>query len=106
VKAEVVGCTFVITPENDKEREDLKYRGSSGLWECLGVSEDDGSLDVQPLCPVGLQDSEIADYVRFLLECDREPLDGDDPNFSANLSTRVREDMDTMDRIRQLLRCE
>lgn len=63
------GTTLVVVPETDEEREQLKYYGgiSHRLWECYGISED-GSLSVQPLCPVGLQDSEIMDHIRFMLE--------------------------------------
>lgn len=69
MNAYFAGTTLVVVPENDKEREQLKYYGKEGrLWECYGISETDGSLSVQPMCPVGLQDSEIMDYIRFMLE--------------------------------------
>lgn len=62
------GTTLVVVPEDDKEREQLKYYGTSGrLWECYGI-DNDGSLSVQPMCPVGLQDSEIMGHIRFMLE--------------------------------------
>jgi hypothetical protein len=65
------GVTLVVVPENDKEREQLKYYGTSGrLWECYGIEETDGSLSVQPMCPVGLQDSEIMGHIRFMLEAE------------------------------------
>ena len=63
------GTTLVVVPGNDKEKEELKYFGTRGrLWECYGIEEGDGSLSVQPMCPVGLQDSEIMDHIRFMLE--------------------------------------
>lgn len=63
------GTTLVVVPETDKEREELKYYGSSTdrPWECYGI-DPDGSLSVQPMCPVGLQDSEIMKHIRFMLE--------------------------------------
>jgi hypothetical protein len=67
VKACFIGVTLVVTPENDKEREELKYYGTGHLWECYGIGTD-GSLSVQPMCPVGLQDSEIMEHIRFMLE--------------------------------------
>jgi hypothetical protein len=61
---------------------------------------------VQPLCPVGLQDEEILDYLRQLLECERETLDSSDPDFESKFRARVVEDGETMDQIRQILGVE
>lgn len=69
MKAYFSGITLVVVPESEKEREELKYYGTRGrLWECYGIEESDGSLSVQPMCPVGLQDTEIMDHIRFMLE--------------------------------------
>jgi hypothetical protein len=38
-----------------------------------------------------------------MLECDREPLSGGDPDFESKLVARTVEDRETMDRIRQIL---
>lgn len=69
MRAKIVGITLVVTPETDEEREQLRNK-NTGLWECYGWDENSGSFLVQPLCPVGLQDTEIMDHIRFMLECD------------------------------------
>lgn len=104
MKAQFVGCTLVVTPETDRERDELKYHGGSRgqqnqLWECWGWEEDEDSLSVQGLCPVGLQDWEILNYLRYLMELDERPF----PAEETALHQRFKEDVETMDKIRQLL---
>jgi len=100
MRAEVIGCTFVITPETDDERKDLEYRGGVGLWESYGFVN--GTLDVQPMCPVGLQDNEILKHLRFMLEMEDQPY----PEDSEQLSKRLMVDSETMDRVRTVLGCD
>lgn len=100
MKAQFIGCTLVVTPETDREREELKYHGGGErLWECWGWEEEEDSFSVQGLCPVGLQDFEILNYLRFLLELDQQP-DTEDP---IEAQKQIRAAIETMDKIRDIL---
>lgn len=100
MKAQFIGCTLVVTPETDKERQELKYHGSGNrLWECWGWEENEDSFSVQGLCPVGLQDTEILGYLRFMLEMDEQP-DTEDP---AEIQKQNQAAVITMDKIRDVL---
>lgn len=103
MKAEFIGCTLVVTPETDREKEQLKYHGgppdNPALWECFGWEEDEQSWSAQGLCPVGLQDWEVLNRLRYLMEMEEKPF----PAEEAALHQRFKEDMAVMDKIRKLL---
>lgn len=103
MKAQFIGCTLVVTPETEHDKEQLQYYGaksdSTSLWECFGWQEDEGSFSVQGLCPVGLQDWEILNHLRFMMELAEKPY----PTEETALRLRFTEDTAIMDKIRNLI---
>lgn len=100
MKAQFIGCTLVVTPETDKDREQLRYYGGGNrLWESWGWEEEEDSFSVQELCPVGLQDFEILQHLRFMLELEGPPDTSDPVEVQKQIQAAIR----IMDEIRTIL---